>query len=168
MFARLKRTRRALELSAMSILIGTVGCPKVSRSVEYSSVSPSGSDSLEVTLSARTSIRIRGLKSVAANEPLYVVDGIPIQQDDTHPATVSFLDPRDIQSIEMLKGDAATAIYGSSAANGLIVISTAMGTADSSEAPDVGQFPEPTLKFRLGGNRELAQGYVESLLTHRR
>lgn len=69
------------------------------------------------------SVRIRGQRSfMGGNEPLYVVDGIPIQ---TAPGGVLMgIDPRDIQSIEVLKDAGATAAYGSRGANGVILITT--------------------------------------------
>lgn len=68
------------------------------------------------------SIRIRGSRSFRSNEePLIVVDGIP-----QHGGGQSLLDlsPRDVQSIEVLKDAAASAVFGSRGANGVILIST--------------------------------------------
>ncbi|MBV6639331.1 MAG: TonB-dependent receptor [Cyclobacteriaceae bacterium] len=84
------------------------------------------------------SIRIRGGNSISAgNEPLYVVDGVPIgNSEDAMNAGVtaggsqnalSMLDPKDIKSIEILKDASATAIYGSRGANGVVLITTKMG-----------------------------------------
>ena len=65
-------------------------------------------------------VRIRGINSLTSgNEPLYVVDGVPYN------VTVN---PDNIQSIEVLKGPSATAIYGSRASNGVILITTKEGT----------------------------------------
>src|SRR5690606_24683178 len=64
------------------------------------------------------SVRIRGNRSLnASNEPLYVVDGIPR-------SSISDLPVSDIESIEVLKDAASTAIYGSRGANGVILVST--------------------------------------------
>lgn len=69
------------------------------------------------------SIRIRGATSFSANtEPLYVVDGMPITPGPG--GTISFLNASDIKQIDVLKDAAATAIYGSRGANGVIVITT--------------------------------------------
>src|SRR5690606_7284760 len=63
-------------------------------------------------------IRIRGNRSLnASNEPLYVVDGIPRN-------TIADIPVSDIESIEVLKDAASTAIYGSRGANGVILVST--------------------------------------------
>ncbi len=78
--------------------------------------------------------RIRGASSISAsNQPLYVVDGIPVQSQNmgttgnepTNP--LADLNPRDIESIEVLKDASAAAIYGSRAANGVIIITTKRG-----------------------------------------
>lgn len=81
-------------------------------------------------------VRIRGISSISAGgDPLYVVDGIPITQNpflrgnsgamNSNPLT--FLNPNDIESIEVLKDAAATGIYGSRGANGVVLITTKRG-----------------------------------------
>lgn len=68
-------------------------------------------------------VRIRGNRSLnASNEPLYVVDGIPLIS-----ASLSDINPNDISSIEVLKDASATAIYGSRGANGVVLITTKKG-----------------------------------------
>ncbi len=68
-------------------------------------------------------IRIRGNKSIkAGNDPLYVLDGIPVESG------IEEVNPLDIESIEVLKDASASAIYGSRAANGVILITTKRGT----------------------------------------
>jgi TonB-linked SusC/RagA family outer membrane protein len=85
-------------------------------------------------------VRIRGNSSISSsNRPLYIVDGIPVRdgglstrsfggQNDNALAT---LNPNDIESIEILKDASAKAIYGSRAANGVVIITTKRGKADS-------------------------------------
>lgn len=69
-------------------------------------------------------IMIRGVNSIqGSNEPLIVLDGIPLVVD---PST-SHINPHDIQSINVLKSAASTAIYGSRGANGVIEIKTKKG-----------------------------------------
>ena len=88
---------------------------------------------------SNSSIRIRGTSSVnAGNEPLYVVDGIPVMTgDQTYVSTTSnalyALNPSDIESITVLKDAAAASIYGSRAANGVILITTKSGKAGDSK-----------------------------------
>jgi TonB-linked SusC/RagA family outer membrane protein len=77
----------------------------------------------------RTSIRVRGPTSTSAsNEPLYVVDGLPIggvQGLGRDP--LNFLNPDDIASITVLRDAGAAAIYGTNAANGVVLITTKRG-----------------------------------------
>jgi TonB-linked SusC/RagA family outer membrane protein len=81
----------------------------------------------------RTSIRIRGPTSTSAsNEPLYVVDGQPLGTDAGGGVTpgrdpLNFLNPDDIASITVLRDAAAAAIYGTNAANGVVLITTKRG-----------------------------------------
>ena len=81
------------------------------------------------------SVIIRGFSSINGNnQPLYIVDGVPLQQTSSlsqgHQEAfggISNVNPNDIESMTVLKGAAATAIYGSRAANGVIVITTKSG-----------------------------------------
>jgi TonB-linked SusC/RagA family outer membrane protein len=84
---------------------------------------------------AGPTVRIRGIGSIdAGSTPLYIVDGVQIAADrqtgsqaDTSP--LAALNPRDIESIEVLKDAAATSIYGAQAANGVVLITTRRGAA---------------------------------------
>ncbi|MHA8079328.1 SusC/RagA family TonB-linked outer membrane protein [Aquirufa antheringensis] len=66
-------------------------------------------------------IRVRGFGAFGGNEPLYVVDGVPV-------GTTDFLSPDDIESTTVLKDAAAASIYGARAANGVIVYTTKRGS----------------------------------------
>ncbi len=81
-------------------------------------------------------IRIRGASSVSAsNQPLYVVDGIPVTSADLGTSNaeplnpIADINPNDIESIEILKDASAAAIYGSRASNGVVLITTKSGKA---------------------------------------
>ncbi|MDD3736763.1 MAG: TonB-dependent receptor plug domain-containing protein, partial [Bacteroidales bacterium] len=84
-----------------------------------------------------SSIRVRGIGSMnASNEPLYVVDGVPVISGNvsqmgnyTTSNVMNTINPNDIESITVLKDAAASALYGSRAANGVIVITTKQGKA---------------------------------------
>lgn len=70
-------------------------------------------------------VRIRGISSISyASDPLYVVDGFPT-------GNLSTIDPRDIETVDVLKDASAAAIYGSRATNGVIMITTKKGRRDS-------------------------------------
>ena len=75
---------------------------------------------------AATRILIRGTGSITASaEPLFIVDGIPVASGGTSP--LDYLAPTDIASVSVLKDAAATSIYGSRGANGVILITTKTG-----------------------------------------
>lgn len=87
-------------------------------------------------------VRIRGTSSISgSSDPLYVVDGIPIQsgnigQQDNGGAVsnpIADINPADIESIDILKDASATAIYGSRAANGVVLITTKRGSRNQSK-----------------------------------
>jgi TonB-linked SusC/RagA family outer membrane protein len=71
-------------------------------------------------------LRVRGNRSIgASNDPLYVIDGIPLVNSlGVNSFNMSDLNPNDISSVEILKDASATAIYGSRGANGVVLIST--------------------------------------------
>ncbi len=72
---------------------------------------------------AKAFVRIRGFSTINNNEPLYVIDGVPvINQTD-----MNFINPNDIQSIQVLKDASSAAVYGARAANGVILINTKKG-----------------------------------------
>jgi TonB-dependent starch-binding outer membrane protein SusC len=86
-------------------------------------------------------VRVRGATSGTSNEPLYVIDGVPIYNDNNLSAVLSpsgggqpqnvlaSLNPSDIESITVLKDASATSIYGSRGANGVVLITTRRGEA---------------------------------------
>jgi TonB-linked SusC/RagA family outer membrane protein len=74
------------------------------------------------------SVQIRGINSLSGNEPLYVIDGIAISGNTSgNSSALASINPSDITSIEVLKDASATAIYGSRASNGVILITTKHG-----------------------------------------
>lgn len=99
-------------------------------------------------LGASSKVVLRGIRSVAGNnQPLYVIDGIPVLNSSNEQAFtavggtadagnrdggdgISNLNPEDIASISVLKGAPAAALYGSQAANGVILITTKTGRSD--------------------------------------
>ena len=114
-------------------------------------------------------IRIRGGTSISAsNEPLYVVDGVPLQNDEQSPgapgiasvnpqlarSALNSINPNDIESITVLKDASATAIYGSRGANGVVLIQTKKfqgGTANIEYETYVGMSsPTKTLGLTTG------------------
>lgn len=75
------------------------------------------------------SVQIRGINSLNGNEPLYVIDGVAMSgQTGDNSSVLSSLNPSDITSLEVLKDASATAIYGSRASNGVVLITTKRGS----------------------------------------
>lgn len=97
---------------------------------------------------ADQNIQIRGIGSISGNtQPLYVIDGIPVLSDRKDvtigwksQSIISTLNPDDIESITILKDAAAASLYGSRAANGVIIITTKKGKAGSTKITYNGEF----------------------------
>jgi len=70
---------------------------------------------------AESKVRIRGIGTINNSNPLYIVDGMPISSG------IDYLNPKDIESVEVLKDAASAAIYGARAANGVILVTTKQG-----------------------------------------
>ena len=102
---------------------------------------------------ASQSIRIRGIGSYSlSNQPLFVVDGIMINDGDLSRLTTSSnvlanINPNDIESITVLKDASATAIYGSQGSNGVIIVTTKRGRAGKTNV---------TFSTEVGQNRHIA------------
>jgi len=104
------------------------------------------------------SVRIRGGNSIqGSNEPLYVIDGFPIQGSPTQ------VNNSEIESVEILKDASATAIYGSRGANGVVLITTKSGKAGKTKVDFETSFSSQQLvkKLDLMNAREYAQFYNE-------
>lgn len=101
---------------------------------------------------SRSTVRIRGVSSFQNNDPLYIIDGTPVAD-----SYLNFLNPDDIQSIQVLKDASAASIYGSRASNGVIVIET---IKNGPAGP-----PKATLRARTGIATP-TRGYDDILLTN--
>lgn len=130
------------------------------------------------TTGAGTRIRIRGSNSVSlSNEPLLVVDGVRVENGASSsqlgvggqaPSRINDFNPDDIETIEVVKGPSAAALYGTSAANGVILITTKRGTAgrprwntwaEVGALDDKDQYPDNfrALQGTRGGNGQFAR-----------
>jgi TonB-linked SusC/RagA family outer membrane protein len=102
------------------------------------------------TPGARSTVRIRGISSFQNNDPLYIVDGTPIEG-----TYFNWLNPNDIESIQVLKDASAASIYGSRASNGVVIIETRkQGTRER---------PRFTLDVRTGMQQPY-RGYDDILI----
>ncbi len=78
-------------------------------------------------------VRVRGASSISSsNDPLYVVDGVPVGEGGY---AIAYLSPNDIESMQILKDASSAAIYGSRAANGVVLITTKQGSKN--QAPHI-------------------------------
>ena len=101
---------------------------------------------------SRSTVRIRGISSFQNNDPLYVIDGVPVQD-----SYINWLNPNDVTSIQVLKDASASSIYGSRASNGVILIET---TKRGASGP-----PRMTATVRTGVATP-TNGYDKFLLTN--
>ena len=110
------------------------------------------------------SVAIRGVNSLNGNEPLYVVDGIAIDgQTNGNSTALSTINPSDIVSMEVLKDASATAIYGSRASNGVVLITTKKGQAGKTSISYEGYYALQSIpnKLETMNLREYAELYNE-------
>ena len=107
---------------------------------------------------APISVRIRGVGTPGVNDPLWVIDGVPIVQTtnitvntssttDSNP--LAGLNPNDIESITVLKDAASTAIYGARAANGVIIVKTKRGKRGGASVTYNGYVSFATVRDRI-------------------
>ncbi|MBB4080911.1 iron complex outermembrane receptor protein [Lewinella aquimaris] len=110
-------------------------------------------------------VRIRGGTSInASNDPLYVIDGVPLANDGVAGgrSPLNFLNPDDIASMTVLKDASAAAIYGSRGANGVILITTKKG---SSGAPSISYRAEGTVSSVINRQQNLDAEAFRNVVT---
>jgi TonB-linked SusC/RagA family outer membrane protein len=104
------------------------------------------------TPGSRSTVRIRGISSFQNNDPLYVIDGVPVQD-----SYINFLNPNDISNVQVLKDASSASVYGSRASNGVILIET---TKRGSSGP-----PKMVATLRTGIAKP-TNGYDSFLITN--
>ena len=109
---------------------------------------------------ASSQVRIRGVGTINNSEPLYIVDGMPID------GGIDFLNPNDIQSVEILKDAASGAVYGARAANGVILVTTRRGESGNAKISYDFEYgvQNPWKKFDVLNGTEYALMINEGLL----
>jgi TonB-linked SusC/RagA family outer membrane protein len=116
-------------------------------------------------------VRVRGVSSISGGtQPLYVVDGVPVVADNLSSTTaatnpIADINPNDIESISVLKDASASAIYGSRATNGVVLITTKRGKAGATRFSlgVQGGFSEPTHKREFLNSQEYVTLITEAL-----
>ena len=135
----ISREKKALSYSAQSVNAAEISSGGRSNLVDDLNGKVSG---VQITnaggqAGSGTTIVIRGYNSFSTNQPLYVVDGVPIDNSSEQGSGAAYnvptanraidISPDDIESLTVLKGGAATALYGMQAANGALIITTKKG-----------------------------------------
>ena len=105
-------------------------------------------------------IRVRGFGAFGGNEPLYVVDGVPINN-------INFLSPDDIETTTVLKDAAAASIYGARAANGVIVYTTKQGKRGKRKTEISLNIQSGITDPNVGGSPEMLNPQDMATWTHR-
>ena len=139
----IKRERKALTYSAQTVDVARLTESRELNAINSLQGKVAGLDLTRANAGVGSASRVvlRGNRSISGNnQPLYIVDGVPIQNSMffstygegggmTSSDGISNINPDDIESVTVLKGPSATALYGTRAANGAILISTKKGTA---------------------------------------
>jgi TonB-linked SusC/RagA family outer membrane protein len=118
---------------------------------------------------AAQQIRIRGIGSISASSaPLFVIDGMPINTGDASSLTHSSnllagINPNDIESISVLKDASAASIYGSRAANGVIIINTKKGKAGKTKIRLDSEFGYNDIAYQPNAGKALTRQEVYDL-----
>jgi TonB-dependent starch-binding outer membrane protein SusC len=122
-------TQRKVDLTGSVAVVNTEDMKKVSHS-NISTMLEGKVAGVQITSDgqpgADPTVRIRGIGSFGSTAPLYVVDGVPMG------TTIRDFSPNDIETLQVLKDASAAAIYGSRAANGVIIITTKQGKKNQS------------------------------------
>ena len=144
-----------------------------------------GVDVLAGNLSgAGSRVRIRGTNSLSLNnEPLYIIDGVRMTADNnsssigiggTNPSRINDINPEEIESIDVVKGPAAAALYGTAASTGVIIIKTKRGRpgparwtayAEQGIIKDLNEYPNAYRGWRTLPTASTTQNGTQCLLT---
>jgi TonB-linked SusC/RagA family outer membrane protein len=177
------------EAKALGYAVQSVGGENVSRNASTNMINSMAGKVAGVSINsssgaagASSFMTIRGFSSITQNnQPLFVIDGVPIDNSETASVTRTAgvglsnraidINPDDIESMNILKGGAATALYGIRAANGAVVITTKKGQASgkmnvsftsSVTMEQVSQLGELQTTFAQGTNKTFNPGVTTS------
>ena len=177
----IKKTRKSLTYAAQDINADELNKAKQTNPINSLSGKVSG---VSITRSASGSggsvkVTLRGNSSIGNNQPLYVVDGIPLsnpssgQPGDTFGDinggnrdggdALSLINPDDIESLTVLKGASASALYGSAGLNGVILITTKSGKSGSFKVDFSSNLTVDTAAYMMDFNGE-AQKNIDNFL----
>jgi len=119
---------------------------------------------------ATQNVIIRGASSFGSNQPLYIIDGVPLTNTQSRSggslnsqvdfgSGINALNPNDIKNLTVLKGAAATALYGSRAANGVILITTKKGESGKLKVSFDSSFSLSRVGFLPDNQEQFGQGW---------
>jgi TonB-dependent SusC/RagA subfamily outer membrane receptor len=103
-------------------------------------------------------VRIRGIGSINANSPLYVVDGVALQ------GNINSINPNDISSVQVLKDPSQTAMYGVRGANGVIVITTLRNTENANKIPQNIMLPLTVWHWDIHRKSDMSKDQVKEVI----
>jgi TonB-dependent SusC/RagA subfamily outer membrane receptor len=177
-----KKTRKSLTYAAQDINAAELNTVKQTNPMNSLSGKVAG---LNVTRSASgtggsVKVVLRGNSSIGNNQPLYVIDGIPLQNPSaSQPGdtfgdvnggnkdggdALSLINPDDIESLSVLKGASASALYGSAGLNGVILITTKKGKSGSFKVNFNTNLTVDTAAYYMDFN-DKAEGNVDSFFS---
>ena len=177
----IKKTRKSLTYAAQDINADELNKAKQTNPINSLSGKVSG---VSITRSASgvggsVKVTLRGNSSIGNNQPLYVVDGVPLsnpsssQPGDTFGDinggnrdggdALALINPDDIESLTVLKGASASALYGSAGLNGVILITTKKGRAGSFKVDFSSNLTVDSAAYMMDFNKE-AQSNIDDFL----
>lgn len=131
------RDKKTLGYASTSIKGDEVAATAVTNPMRALAGKVAGVDIQTSSVGGTENVNIRGFNTFGNNQPLYIVDGVPLTNSSNQTGTISSqvdfgsginaINPNDIENITILKGSAASAIYGSRASQGVIMITTKSG-----------------------------------------
>ena len=177
----IKKTRKSLTYAAQDINADELSKVKQTNPVNSLSGKVAGVAISRSSSGAGGSVKVtlRGNSSIGNNQPLYVVDGIPLSNPSSNQPTLTFgdidggnrdggdalalINPDDIESLTVLKGASASALYGSAGLNGVILITTKKGRSGSFKVDFSSNLTIDSAAYAMDFNNE-AQDNIDDFL----
>ena len=178
----IKKTRKSLTYAAQDINADELNKVKQTNPVNSLSGKVAGVAISRSASGAGGSVKVtlRGNSSIGNNQPLYVVDGIPLSNPSSNQPTLTFgdidggnrdggdalalINPDDIESLTVLKGASASALYGSAGLNGVILITTKKGRSGGFKVDFSSNLTVDSAAYAMDFNEE-TQSNIDDFLT---
>ncbi|WP_339893388.1 TonB-dependent receptor [uncultured Algibacter sp.] len=178
----IKKTRKSLTYAAQDINADELNKVKQTNPINSLSGKVAGVAISRSSSGAGGSVKVtlRGNSSIGNNQPLYVVDGIPLSNPSSNQPTLTFgdidggnrdggdalslINPDDIESLTVLKGASASALYGSAGLNGVILITTKKGRSGGFKVDFSSNLTVDSAAYAMDFNEE-TQSNIDDFLT---